>query len=117
MRASGRTLRTRGEDPRLTLAPAPLARAATSTLLVTGSADNMMKLWNVKTGECLYTWEFPTAVKRVAWSEDDQRILAVTEKRMGFPGGVSVFAINRDDLKNRASFFLSRAVDRPSSAR
>lgn len=26
-----------------------------------------MKLWEVKTGECLYTWEFLTAVKRVAW--------------------------------------------------
>lgn len=76
--------------------------SATSTFLVTGSADNMMKLWDVKTGECLYTWEFPTAVKRVAWSEDDQRVLAVTEKRMGFPGGVSVFAINRDEPKNRA---------------
>ena len=69
-----------------------------------------MKLWNVKTGECLYTWEFPTAVKRVAWSEDDQRVLAVTEKRMGFPGGVSVFAINRDDLKNRASLLFSLSL-------
>ncbi|TNY20385.1 WD40 repeat-like protein [Rhodotorula diobovata] len=76
--------------------------SATSTFLVTGSADNMMKLWDVKTGECLYTWEFPTAVKRVAWSEDDQRVLAVTEKRMGFPGGVSVFAINRDEPKNQS---------------
>lgn len=26
-----------------------------------------MKLWSVQTGKCLYTWEFPTAVKRVAW--------------------------------------------------
>ncbi|CEQ42045.1 SPOSA6832_03822 [Sporobolomyces salmonicolor] len=70
---------------------------STSTYLVSGSADNAMKLWNVRTGQCLYTWEFPTAVKRVAWSEDDSRVLAVTEKRMGYPGGVSVFAINRDE--------------------
>lgn len=79
------------------------SRSATSTLLVSGSADNMLKLWNVRTGECLYTWEFPTAVKRVAWSEDDSKILAVTEKRMGFPGGVAVFAINREDPKQRSS--------------
>ncbi len=77
--------------------------SATSTLLVSGSADNMLKLWNVRTGECLYTWEFPTAVKRVAWSEDDSKILAVTEKRMGYPGGVAVFAINREDPKQRPS--------------
>lgn len=61
----------------------------------------MLKLWNVRTGECLYTWEFPTAVKRVAWSEDDSRILAVTEKRMGYPGGVSVFKINREEPKEQ----------------
>lgn len=61
-----------------------------------------MKLWNVRTGECLYTWEFPTAVKRVAWSEDDSKVLAVTEKRMGYPGGVSVFSINREEPSNRA---------------
>ncbi|GAA5985509.1 hypothetical protein JCM10908_007003 [Rhodotorula pacifica] len=75
---------------------------STSTLLVSGSADNMLKLWSVRTGECLYTWEFPTAVKRVAWSEDDSKILAVTEKRMGYPGGVAVFAINREEPKQQS---------------
>lgn len=34
----------------------------------------MMKLWLVRTGECLKTWEFTTAVKRVAWSEDDSKV-------------------------------------------
>lgn len=41
--------------------------AAKSEFLLSGSADNTMKLWSVQTGKCLYTWEFPTAVKRVAW--------------------------------------------------
>lgn len=40
---------------------------AQTRFLLTGGADNAMKLWEVKTGECLYTWEFLTAVKRVAW--------------------------------------------------
>jgi len=35
-------------------------------------------------------------VKRVEWSEDDSKILAVTEERMGFQGAVRVFEINRD---------------------
>lgn len=47
---------------------------ATSTYLLSGSADNTMKLWLIRTGECLQTWEFTTAVKRVAWSEDDSKV-------------------------------------------
>lgn len=26
-----------------------------------------MKLWDIPTGQCLYTWELPTAIKRVGW--------------------------------------------------
>jgi hypothetical protein len=43
-----------------------------------------MKLWEVQTGKCLFTWEFPTAVKRVAFSEDDSLIACITEQRMGY---------------------------------
>ncbi|KAG8738033.1 translation initiation factor eIF3 subunit [Ceratobasidium sp. 414] len=57
-----------------------------SRFLLSGAADNTMKLWEASTGKCLYTWEFPTAVKRVAWSEDDKEILCVTEQRMGHQG-------------------------------
>ncbi|KAK4047089.1 translation initiation factor eIF3 subunit [Microbotryomycetes sp. JL201] len=69
---------------------------STSTYLVSGSADNQMRLWNVRTGQCVKTWEFTTAVKRVAWSEDDKRVLCVTEQRMGYKGAVRVFEINRE---------------------
>ena len=67
-----------------------------SRFLVSGSADNMMKLWDVKTGKCLFTWEFPTAIKRVAFSDDDALIACITEQRMGYQGAVRVFAINRN---------------------
>jgi len=70
---------------------------STSTFLVSGSADNTMKLWRISTGELLYTWEFPTAIKRVMFSEDDSKIVMVTEKRMGYEGTVRVFAINREE--------------------
>lgn len=56
----------------------------------------MLKLWLVKTGECLKTWEFPTAIKRVSWSEDDTKVLALTEQRMGFKGTINVFDIVKD---------------------
>lgn len=55
-----------------------------------------MKLWQVSTGKCLYTWEFPTAVKRVAFSEDDDQIVCITEQRMGYQGAIRIFSINRD---------------------
>ncbi|KAG9301639.1 hypothetical protein G9A89_016709 [Geosiphon pyriformis] len=67
-----------------------------STLALTGSADNSAKLWNVQTGKCLHTWEFKTAVRRIAFSEDDSMALAVTEPRMGFPGTVVILSIDSD---------------------
>jgi len=65
--------------------------------LVSGAADNTMKLWDVSTGKCLKTWEFLTAVKRVAWSEDDKMILSITEQRSGQPSVIRIFPINRED--------------------
>ncbi|KAL7273020.1 translation initiation factor eIF3 subunit [Rhizina undulata] len=65
----------------------------TTTVMATGAADNTMRLWEVQTGKCLKTWEFPTAVKRVEFSEDGTMLLAVTEMRMGFLGTVAVFPI------------------------
>lgn len=66
----------------------------TTTMLATGAADNTVKLWDVKTGKCLKTWEFPTAVKRVEFNEDGTQLLAVTEKRMGYLGTIVVFDID-----------------------
>ncbi|CAG8749376.1 9912_t:CDS:2, partial [Acaulospora colombiana] len=59
------------------------------------AADNTMRLWDVRTGKCLYTWEFPTAIKRVAFSDDDKFIACITEQRMGHQGAIRVFPINR----------------------
>ncbi|KAE8382839.1 eukaryotic translation initiation factor 3 subunit I [Aspergillus bertholletiae] len=71
-------------------------------LLATGSADNTVRLWNVKTGECVKVWDFPTAVKRVEFTPDGSRLLAVTEKRMGFLGTIAVLDINYENLETQA---------------
>ena len=68
----------------------------TSTLMASGSADNTIRLWNVRTGKCLKVWEFPTAVKRVEFSEDGTKLLGVTEKRMGYLSNIVVYDINPD---------------------
>jgi len=66
-----------------------------SRFVVTGAADNTMRLWNVSNGKCLFTWEFPTAVKRVAFSPDDSQIVCITEQRMGYTGTVRIFTLDR----------------------
>ncbi|RMZ90620.1 hypothetical protein DV736_g2148, partial [Chaetothyriales sp. CBS 134916] len=73
-----------------------------SKLLASGSADNSIKLWEVGTGKCVKTWEVPTAVKRVEFSEDGSKLLAVTEKRMGHLGAIYVYDIRYgEDLSDQ----------------
>ena len=74
-----------------------------SRIVATGAADNAIKLWNTQTGECVKTWEQPTAIKRVEFSEDGKKLLAVTEKRMGHLGTICVYDIRYgDDLTDQA---------------
>lgn len=63
-------------------------------LCATGSADLTIRLWKVETGECVFTWEMPSPVRRVAFAPDDLRLLAVTDQVMGRTGTISVFKIN-----------------------
>ncbi|RAL64494.1 hypothetical protein DID88_001969 [Monilinia fructigena] len=53
----------------------------TTTIIASGAADNTVRLWDVKTGKCLKTWDFNTAVKRVEFNEDATQLLAVTEQQ------------------------------------
>ncbi|KAK3813152.1 MAG: WD40-repeat-containing domain protein [Benniella sp.] len=70
---------------------------STTTFLVSGSADNKAKLWDVSNGTCLKSWEFNTAVRAIQFSEDDKKILVVTEPRMGFPATVQIFDVENID--------------------
>ena len=71
--------------------------------MISGAADNTLRLWAVSTGKCLYTWEFPTAVKRVAFNEEGTQVVCITEQRMGHQCAIRVFNISRDgDGTNRA---------------
>jgi translation initiation factor 3 subunit I len=70
---------------------------AETKFLVSGSADNQLRLWSVQTGKCLYTWEFPTAVKSVAFTEEGDQVVSITEQRMGYQCAIRVFKINRED--------------------
>jgi len=69
-----------------------------------------MKLWQVETGKCLYTWEFPTAVKRVAFNQDGTQVVCITEQRMGYQCAIRVFDINRDEPSKRTYLNLGSAA-------
>lgn len=75
----------------------------TSTMIASGAADNTARLWDIKSGKCLKVWEFNTAVKRVEFNEDGSKLLAVTEKRMGFLGTIEVMDINLDPEAEQSS--------------
>ena len=76
--------------------PSKPSGPAQSRFLVSGSADNTLRLWSVQSGKCLYKWEFPTAVKSVAFNETDDQVVCITEQRMGYQGAIRVFNVNRD---------------------
>lgn len=88
----------------------------TTTLLATGGADNTIRLWEVRSGRCLKTWNFDTTVKRVEFSEDGSLLLGVTEQQMGHLGTVVVFSVNLDSEAAEADEPLFRITMRKSKA-
>jgi translation initiation factor 3 subunit I len=82
----------------------------TTTLLASGGADNTIRLWEVKTGRLLKTWEFGTAIKRVEFSEDGRQLLGVTEMLQGELSSVVVYDINRDPEGEQAEGHSLRIV-------
>ena len=49
-----------------------------------------------KTGKCLFVWEFPTAIKRVSFSDDDEQIVCITEQHIGYQGAIRMSNAHRD---------------------
>ncbi|KAK7680644.1 translation initiation factor eIF3 subunit [Cerrena zonata] len=74
-----------------------------TTLAATGSADMTIKLWQVSNGECVYTFDMPTPVRRIAFSPDNKKLLAVTDQVMGQIGTITVLNINNQELSNQSS--------------
>ncbi|EER31895.1 eukaryotic translation initiation factor 3 39 kDa subunit [Candida tropicalis MYA-3404] len=66
-------------------------------LCATGGGDLAIKLWKVENGQCVYTWESPSPVRRVAFSTNGKKLLAIADQVMGHIGTISVFDINDDD--------------------
>ncbi|KXS10156.1 WD40 repeat-like protein [Gonapodya prolifera JEL478] len=54
-----------------------------STRLLTGAADNTLKIWSVHGGKCLHTIQTSSAVRSVGWAMGSERALMVTDQTMG----------------------------------
>lgn len=70
-------------------------------LCATGSADTSIRLWKVQTGECVFKWDAESPVKRVAFSPDNLKLLAVNDNVMGSTGAVSIYEINYDNIHDQ----------------
>ncbi|SCV05072.1 LANO_0G17854g1_1 [Lachancea nothofagi CBS 11611] len=70
---------------------------------VTGSADFSIKLWDIETGQNVYTWKTKTPVRRVEFSPSGDKFLAVLDGVMGYPGSVTVYELPRDAQTHQLS--------------
>jgi translation initiation factor 3 subunit I len=72
-----------------------------SELCATGGGDLAIKLWKVENGQCVYTWDSPSPVRRVSFSPDGKKLLAIADQVMGHIGTISVYDLNRDQLSQQ----------------
>ena len=75
-----------------------------------------MRLWEVKTGKLLHTWEFETSIKRCEFSADGKQLLGVTEKRSGHLSTIVVYPINPDPEAEQSNEQTLRIVCDESKA-
>lgn len=75
-----------------------------SMRLITGSADQTAKLWNVQTGAQLYTFNFDSPARSVQFSVGDKLAIITTDPFMGQPPTVQVKRIARDPSERKCFF-------------
>ncbi|XP_068647425.1 eukaryotic translation initiation factor 3 subunit I-like [Aristolochia californica] len=67
-----------------------------SMRLITGSADQSVKLWNVQTGAQLYSFNFDSPARSVDFSIGDKMAVITTDPFMELPSAIHVKHIARD---------------------
>ncbi|CAA3000176.1 eukaryotic translation initiation factor 3 subunit I-like [Olea europaea subsp. europaea] len=67
-----------------------------STRLITGSADQTAKLWDVQTGTQLYTFNFDSPARSVDFAVGDKLAVITTDPFMGLTPAIHIKRIARD---------------------
>ncbi|CCI46504.1 unnamed protein product [Albugo candida] len=75
-----------------------------STYLLTASADSTVKLWDLPTGKCLFTFKHTGPVRSVQFSLGDRYFVSVCDKFVDHPATISVYALPND---------VNQLVDQP----
>ena len=92
----------RGPDPAHTHTRTPSPPLPVdSRLLITGSSDSSAKLWDVKTGTCLHTWQYDAPCKAVAFSLGDTMVATSTDPFMATPPAIRVYRLHTEDPSNQ----------------
>ncbi len=79
-----------------------------SKYLLTGSADNTMRMWSVETGRELYQWETLSAVRAVAFAEGGRKALFVTDATMGQTSTVHIVPIDLEHPAKRNTLLTQK---------
>lgn len=72
--------------------------------LITGSADQTVKLWNVETGAQLFTFNFDSPARSVDFSVGDKLAVITTDPFMELTSAIHVKRIARDP--SQRNFYL-----------
>ena len=84
-------------------------------MLITGSADQMAKIWNVQTGEQLFSFNFGSPARAVDLSVGDKLAVITTDPFMDLPSAIHVKSIAADPedrkLLTWVNIFICVVVD------
>jgi translation initiation factor 3 subunit I len=80
-----------------------------SERLLTAAADASVKLWDVQTGEELFSFPHSGPARSVNFSTGDKFFVSVADKFSDKPASVFVYAL-ADDLADRESHSLSLSI-------
>ena len=71
-------------------------RAGDSTRLITGSADQSAKLWDVGSGRRLFSFSFDSPARAVEFGVGDKLAVITTDPFMGLSSAIHVKRIAKD---------------------
>ncbi|KAJ3197620.1 Eukaryotic translation initiation factor 3 subunit I [Irineochytrium annulatum] len=86
-----------------------------SRYLLTGSADNTLKMWEVETGRNVFTWVTRSAVRAVAYALGDEMALFVTDATMGQQCTINIVDIEPDPEDQTPDVQRSIVVEGPKA--
>ena len=85
--------------------------------LITGSADQTAKLWNVQTGQQLFSFNFDSPARAVDFSVGDKLAVITTDPFMELPSAIHVKRIARDPSERKLCFSFIWFFSFPISSR